>query len=135
MPGLFGWLDFGSDVAGASTAEAMALSMAHQPKLLVETSAIESFVAGRVHLGYVQSGQQPVFSKDNRYVLWLDGEFSNRDELCSAYGLPKQSVSSDAAFAIALCERVGWQYLSRVEGIFVIALFNRADQELTLASD
>ena len=138
MPGLSGLFDRKGriDVSAEANLTAMLQSQMHHPWLQVQRHTEGAFAAGRVHLGTHQAGEQPARDEAGRYVLWLDGEIYNRDELADTYGLDCVSDCGDAQFLLELyLLRRGWDFVSRVDGIFVLALFDTLGNELTLVSD
>jgi asparagine synthase (glutamine-hydrolysing) len=82
-------------------------------------------------------GQQPVFSADDRYALIFNGEIYNyrrlRDEL-RAGGRVFRS-HSDTEVILAGYEAWGDAVWARLDGMFAVALWDRAERKLTLVRD
>lgn len=135
MPGLFGyWSNNPQDEVGEWLDE-MGASMRHQPGLKTELKKSPGFGAGRVHLGVFQPIAQPAMDDSKRYALWLDGEFNNATDLRRMLEGQHRAIMSDAALALELFLQAGWDFLSAVDGLFAIALYDHHAHELTLVSD
>lgn len=138
LPGLCGLFERKGriDDEAETKLTAMLQSQQHTPWLKVQRQALGPFLAGRVHLSTLPSGEQPVCDEAGRFILWLDGEIYNRDELVGTYGLHPASDSADARFLLELyLQRRSWDFLGQVDGIFAIAVFDTMGKELTLVSD
>lgn len=138
MPGLSGLFDRTGQNEPAIVTQLAALlqTQLHQPWLEVQQSTEGALAAGRVHLGTHQTGVQPARDRENRFLLWLDGEIYNRDEMAQAYGLSGLQEGGDAAFLMELYVlRRGWDFLTHLDGIFVMAMFDTIGKQLTLVSD
>jgi len=135
MPGLFGYWSKEKQHAEPAWLDAMARSMQHQPGLRVEVNTYPGFSAGRVHLGYLQPVAQPFTDATKRYSLWIDGEFNNTSDLRRLFDLDDLVTKGDAALALTLFLKAGWAFLSEVDGLFTIALYNHKTHQLTLVND
>ncbi len=138
MPGLSGLFDRTGWIGDSAEASltAMLQSQQHHLWLKVQRQTQGPFSAGRVHLGTLPTGEQPARDEAGRFVLWLDGEIYNRDELASANGLDHISGDGDARFLLELyLLRHGWDFLPQLDGIFAIAMFDTIGKQLTLVSD
>jgi asparagine synthase (glutamine-hydrolysing) len=135
MPGLFGyWSRERRDIAPGLIA-GMAAPMRHQPGLLAEHRSFLGFAAGRVHLGFLQPGQQPRIDRGERHALWLDGEIANLRELAGQFRLDAKEPGDDASCVLSMYDKVGWSFLHGADGIFSIALYDLREHRLTLVSD
>lgn len=87
------------------------------------------------------AGHQPMQSASGRYLLSYNGEIYNYRELrqeldAHPAGAPAWRGTSDTEVLLAAFERFGIeQTLRRAVGMFAIALWDRAEQRLTLARD
>ncbi|MBV8423749.1 MAG: asparagine synthase (glutamine-hydrolyzing) [Candidatus Eremiobacteraeota bacterium] len=83
------------------------------------------------------TGSQPMASPDNRIWLTLNGEIYNfrelRDEL-AADGR-RFVTTSDTEVALAAYERFGDAFVTRLHGMFAIAVFDEARNRVVLARD
>ncbi len=87
-----------------------------------------------------EAGAQPMLSSSGRYVLVYNGEIYNhrelRVELESSVNAPSWRGRSDTETLLATIEAVGIEVaLSKTCGMFSLALWDCADQSLTLARD
>lgn len=85
----------------------------------------------------LQSGQQPMHSACGRYVIIFNGEIYNYPELRRL--LEKDgaifTTRSDTEVLLAWLVRHGVKGLPSLNGMFALALWNRAEQTLLLARD
>ena len=81
--------------------------------------------------------RQPLTGGDGRYVLVADLRFDNRDELIAALGLSSDCARAwcDAAILLAGFERWQEDVVDRIVGDYAFALWDGAEQRLTLARD
>ena len=82
-------------------------------------------------------GRQPMLSPDHRFVLSYNGEIYNFRELrleLEAAGTPFRS-DSDTEVALAALSLWGVSALSRFNGMFALALWDRRERKLLLARD
>lgn len=82
-------------------------------------------------------GRQPMASPSGRYVVSYNGEVYNYRELRSALEARGRRFesTSDTEVILHLAEADGPEALSRLEGMFAIALYDRERRELTLMRD
>ena len=83
----------------------------------------------------LEKGAQPLYSKDSRYVLVINGEIYNHKELkaeCTPYQFQTQS---DSEVVLALYERYGAQFLEKLNGIFALVLYDRRTGHFLIARD
>jgi len=98
------------------------LELGHQRLAIIDTSA---------------AGHQPMLTSDGRRVLVYNGELYNYRELraeLSASGHTFQG-GSDTEVVLAMLAEHGERALPRLNGMFALALFDRATGELWLARD
>ncbi len=135
MPGLLGYWTDGRDTPPAPFLDDLARAMHHQPGLKNELELFPGFAAGRVHLGHLQPEPQPVIDAEGRYYLWLDGEFNNWGDLLRRHGLQSMGPHGQGGLALRLFQEAGWAFLSEVDGLFNLALYDRTTHQLTLVND
>jgi asparagine synthase (glutamine-hydrolysing) len=82
------------------------------------------------------NGQQPIISPSGRKILMLNGEIYNFQDLIRKYQLKELRSGSDAEVIAHLIDFLSFeQLLKELDGMFAIALWDRADKELYLARD
>lgn len=82
-------------------------------------------------------GQQPMYSDDRRFVIIYNGEVYNHPTLKSeleAEGV-RYRTRSDTETVLRLLQRGGPAAVSRLRGMFAIALWDRTTRELLLVRD
>ena len=91
-------------------------------------------------LDLTKAGHQPMISKNNRYVIAYNGEIYNhlllRKELKNSRQISSWKGSSDTETLLSCIQEWGLkETLSRIEGMFSFALWDRKNRELTLTRD
>lgn len=103
------------------------------------------FIDGPLGLGHRRlsiidlspAGHQPMFSADGRYVICYNGEVYNYGELkreLEAQGVQFRSTS-DTEVILELHARLGDAAVSKLNGIFAYALWDKSERRLLLARD
>lgn len=102
---------------------------------------------GDAHLGQVRlsiidlsaAGHQPMKDSSGRYVMTYNGEVYNFLELKayleSSYGLIAWKSSSDTEVILEGFAREGYSFLSRLNGIFALAIFDQEERNLHVLRD
>jgi asparagine synthase (glutamine-hydrolysing) len=97
---------------------------------------------GQVGLGHVrlaiidvESGAQPMHSEDGRYTIIYNGEVYNYIELRNELGADTFRTHSDTEVVLRAFQRWGADCVSRLRGMFAIAIWDAAEQKLFLARD
>lgn len=84
------------------------------------------------------AGSQPMVSKSGRLVLVLNGEIYNVEQLCNwaEINVSELKGHSDTEVVLECFERKGTETtISRLDGIFALAVYDQSDDSLTLARD
>ena len=81
------------------------------------------------------SGQQPLFSQDDRYILAANGEIYNHKELRDKFPDYNFSTKSDCEVILPLYEKYGPDFLDKLNGIFAFAIFDSHKDEYFIARD
>lgn len=97
---------------------------------------------GRIALGHVrlsiidvETGAQPMHSDCGRYTIVYNGEIYNYLELRSELGGAQFHTHSDTEVVLRAFERWGVDCISRLRGMFAIAIWDSKEQKLFLARD
>ncbi|MCT2557780.1 asparagine synthase (glutamine-hydrolyzing) [Tsuneonella sp. YG55] len=87
-------------------------------------------------LDLTDAGQQPMLDGSGRFAMVFNGEIYNHRELRAQY-LPGYSFkgSSDSETLLELYARDGVDCLSRLNGIFALAIWDRRERSLVLVRD
>lgn len=83
----------------------------------------------------VESGAQPLYSKDSRYVLAINGEIYNYKELKAEFPDYEFQTQSDSEVILALYQRYAANFLEKINGIFALALYDRVTGDFLIARD
>ena len=81
------------------------------------------------------SGQQPLFSQDDRYILAANGEIYNHKELRDQFPDYNFSTKSDCEVILPLYEKYGPDFLDKINGIFAFAIYDSHEDEYFIARD
>ena len=81
------------------------------------------------------SGQQPLFSQDDRYILAANGEIYNHHELRDQFPDYDFSTKSDCEVILPLFEKYGPDFLDKLNGIFAFAIYDSANDQYFVARD
>ena len=81
------------------------------------------------------SGKQPLYSKDNRYVLAANGEIYNHQELRKEFPNYEFSTKSDCEVILALYIKYGPDFIDKMNGIFAFVIYDSTNDEYFVARD
>ncbi len=82
------------------------------------------------------SGKQPLYSPDGRYVLAVNGEIYNHEELRKELeGEYRFQTRSDCEVLIPLYIKYGADFLDRLKGIFAFALYDTQEDVFLVGRD
>jgi asparagine synthase (glutamine-hydrolysing) len=97
---------------------------------------------GQVGLGHVrlsiidlETGAQPMHSDDGRFTIIYNGEIYNYIELRKELGEESFRTHSDTEVVLRAFQRWGSGCVTRLRGMFAIAIWDAAEQKLFLARD
>ena len=81
------------------------------------------------------SGKQPLFSKDKKLVLAVNGEIYNHQELRAQFPNYEFQTQSDCEVILALYKEKGTSFLEDLNGIFAFALYDEENDAYLIARD
>jgi len=81
----------------------------------------------------LQTGNQPQYSDDKKIVLVFNGEIYNYKELGKFYF--NSDYSSDSQLLVDLYKKLGINFLSKLNGMFSIAIFDKEKNKVFLIRD
>ena len=97
---------------------------------------------GQVGFGHVRlsiidlvTGAQPMHSDDGRFTIIYNGEVYNYIELRAELGEETFRTHSDTEVVLRAFQRWGTDCVSRLRGMFAVAIWDAAEQKLFLARD
>ncbi|TKG97191.1 asparagine synthase B [Puteibacter caeruleilacunae] len=83
-----------------------------------------------------QSGGQPLYSKDGKHVLAVNGEIYNHQNLRSQMnGSYEFQTNSDCEVILALYRQKGVDFLEDLNGIFAFAIYDKEEDSYFIARD
>ena len=92
---------------------------------------------GRIGIGIFNRQPQPIVSTDNRYILFMCGEFYRtgtlRKNLEQIGVYPRDQ--SDPELALATFQAFGSDFATKLEGAFQISVYDRVKRQLIMAND
>ncbi len=81
----------------------------------------------------ISGGKQPMHL-DDRYTIIFNGEIYNHDEVRKQFNLTG-TTTSDTETLLLLYRKMGAAMLEHLDGMFVFALYDKAEKELFIARD
>ncbi|MCD9856310.1 asparagine synthase B [Epilithonimonas sp. JDS] len=81
------------------------------------------------------SGKQPLFTKDNKVALAVNGEIYNHQELRLEFPDYEFLTQSDCEVILALYRRDGKDFLEKLNGIFAFALYDEENDAYLIGRD
>ena len=81
------------------------------------------------------SGKQPLFTKDKKVALAVNGEIYNHQELRSEFPDYEFLTQSDCEVILALYKRDGKNFLEKLNGIFAFALYDEDNDAYLIGRD
>jgi asparagine synthase (glutamine-hydrolysing) len=139
VSGVFGVVDARRQTNIERLLSAMGRAMAHRDWYVVEmrTVAEHGLGLGRIGIGIFNRERQPVLSEDGNLMVFLSGEFHNtvglrRDLEAKGHHFRDDS---DLELVLRLYQEKGERFIYDLEGVFVLAIWDRPRQELIIAND
>jgi len=77
--------------------------------------------------------RQPFTKPGSPWVLIYNGQIYNTKKMCREHGIPPRDL--DTAVMFDLIEKVGWDFVRHIQGMFAIALYNEKEKTLRLYRD
>ena len=81
------------------------------------------------------NGAQPLYSPERRRILSVNGEIYNHRQIRSSFPDYRFTTGSDCEVILALYDRHGADFLSRLNGIFAFVLFDEVTGRYLIARD
>lgn len=139
MCGIYGMLGLAGQQPDLASVERMGDTMRHRGPDDQGKFVDRQLIFGMVRLSIidVEGGHQPITNEDGNVVAVCNGEIYNfraiRDDL-EARG-HRFKTHSDSEVIVHLYEEYGTEFISRISGMFGLALWDKAAQRLILARD
>jgi len=139
MCGIFGYFDRQGRDLPAEVLASMGMAIRHRGPDDQGIHSVDGAAVGNQRLSIIDlsGGHQPFLSDDGKIALVQNGEIFNHIELAAELersGYPCRT-SSDTEVLLRLYEREGIGFLSRLNGMFAIAIHDAREGALYLARD
>jgi asparagine synthase (glutamine-hydrolysing) len=131
MSGIFGVLDSKRSAQIEPLLTKMGTKMSHREWYVVETHSDENAGVGlgRVGIGIFNKAPQPVWNSTHAVALVMAGELYR--DIPGGNG----AAESDEQVALTLYEKLGDDFVSQLDGVFIIAIWDKAHNRLLIVND
>ncbi len=139
MPGLIGYSKYHSMKDDSLHLEEMANRL--EPEARFQRNLFEEGKVGlgRVSLGILNPAIQPLWNRDHSRCIIMEGELYNqqklKDELENNYDRNPLQTDSDAELALYMFETYGDDFAARLNGDFVLAIWDHPQRKLLITND
>jgi asparagine synthase (glutamine-hydrolysing) len=132
MSGVFGVLDSRRQIDIQSQLNQIGDAISYRDWQKVETFSKQGDGVGfgRIGIGVFNSGAQPVWNDQHTIGVVMAGEFSRKEVFD-----PRQADWSDEELALHMYESIGVDFVSRLYGAFILAIWDEVNQKLIIAND
>jgi asparagine synthase (glutamine-hydrolysing) len=117
--------------------DSMIRSITHEEWQRSDTYLRPPLAVGRVHLGIVNTEPQPIFNEDQSVLIVMDGEvfdYASEKKRLESLGHDFK-IGNDSEFCLHLFEQYGLRSFERLNGAFVIVIYDTKRQEIIVAND
>lgn len=137
MPGIFGYFGDPPSQGGETFLNAMAKSLNLDGDLQVSTTCQDNAGLGRVSLGVVNTGQQPLWDDTRQVCVVFDGELYDQGRLYNSLKARGHNLVShdDAELILHLYLATGDLFPSQLNGVFSAAILDLRIHKLVLIND
>jgi asparagine synthase (glutamine-hydrolysing) len=132
MSGVFGVANPGRQVDIRVLIGKMTAAMSHRGWFVVDSFVddVRNLAIGRIGIGIFNQTPQPVWNSSHTVALVMAGEFYNKDALGK-----NGHAESDEQVALTLYEKLGDDFVSQLNGAFIIAIWDETRNRLLIAND
>lgn len=132
MSGVFGAADPRRQIDVLTLIDKMTAAMSHRDWFVADSFVDHAcnLAIGRIGIGIFNKARQPVWNSNRTVALVMAGEFYNRDAL-SGNG----DIESDEQVALALYEKLGDDFVTQLDGAFILAIWDTTRNCLLIAND
>ena len=132
MSGVFGVVDPNQKLNVRKMADRMASSMTHRDWYETDVYHDEqvNLAVGRIGIGIFNTGSQPSVNESGDRILFMSGEIYNLKELNNG-----NDEGTQERIVLGLYEQLGEQIVSRLNGIFIIAIIDLKINKLIFFND
>ncbi len=137
MPGLLGIVEPQNREGLRGFAQAMAQTLRHEDRYQVDLYVEDRLAIGRVHLGLVNPEPQPIWNKEHSLCIVMEGEiYDYEDEKRRLIERGHRfHHHNDPEYVLHLYKEYGEDFVERLNGAFVIAIWDKTQRRLLIAND
>lgn len=137
MPGLIGYIKQNAKENADLNLRSMAQLLQPEARFNRELFEQDAVGLGRVSLGILNPHPQPIWNDDRSLGIILEGEFYNVSELRKDLDRRGFSIRElgDAEIALHLYQDMGEAFAERINGAFVLAIWDQRKRKLIIAND
>jgi len=135
MPGFVGIAS--KDVMDEKLLNQMIDSMRHEEWYKVDKYITPDLHIGRIHLGVFNPEPQPIFNEDKSLCIFMDGKIYNyKNDMNELKKKGHQfNVGNDPEFCLHLYEETGTDFVKKLNGAFVIVIYDIENKKLIITND
>lgn len=135
MPGIFGCVERNGGIVSERMRAEMANSLKHEDWYETE-SIVDSCLLGAVELDFLGNRNNPLYDERTSLIGVSKGVIYNKQELGREYGIePAASCTDDTKFVVELYKKLGTRFLELLNGLFVLAIYDKEKDRVILAND
>jgi len=139
MSGVFGLVDANKGAHHEKTLSRMGKVLSHRSWFCTDysTDQANGVYLGRIGIGVFNKIDQPCISEDGRITIFLTGEFYDTEKIrrtLQANGVLFRN-DSNIELALRLYQEHGMDFLKKLNGIFLLLIYDAANGQLYLAND
>ncbi|MCJ7797543.1 MAG: asparagine synthetase B, partial [Thermoleophilia bacterium] len=137
MPGIIGFVRPASRGEAEHLLGRMALALEPEARFRHDLYSEDGLGLGRLSLGLVNPGAQPVWNAERSLAMVMEGEIYQEPEPIRRLKASGESLGAgpDAEVLLRLFEEAGDGFVADLNGAFSLALWERKNRTLRLASD
>jgi len=137
LPGIAGIVDLEGKFDLEEKMAGMLSLMKHEPWYKVAQFHQKPMALGKATLGVIDPYHQPVFNRDKSLCLVMYGEMYNYpdDPLWTLQKIHPSEPTNRALSVLNLIDVYGIEIMKKLNGSFVLALWNSREKTLTIAND
>ncbi len=132
MPGLIGYVDRGHKYNRDMLLNMRGLLKHFDSYVDDELFSDKNIYGSRTHLGVINQGEQP-YIINNRFFLWMEGEFYNQEELRYKYNIDFTTDNELLANIYNLTR--SFEFLRDIDGYYTAALYDKKENKVYLITD
>lgn len=138
MAGIVGYISENIEDKNLNLITSMSNAIQYVGSDLIDQWSNGHLSISRVHHGMINAEKQPIFNEDKSMLIFMDGEvfgYETDKEYLLGKGHSFQFMHSDAEFILHLYEELGEEAFEKLNGSFLIAIYNHRTKELILVND